>query len=134
MKRNSVVKTLAAALVAVALFVGNTTLANDGGKKAGVNEEAVNIQYIGSNADQVAFHVAFENPTQEKFWLIIKNDAGDVVYRKQFNDAHFSKTVYVQKEESDIRPTFIIRNSANEVVRQFSVTSTITESTVVTKL
>jgi len=134
MKSNFVVKTLTTAAVAVALLVSNVALANEGDKKAGVTEESVNIQYIGSNADQVAFRVAFENPTQEKFWLIVKNDAGDVVYRKQFSDAHFSKTVYVQKEDSDIRPTFIIRANANEVARQFSVTSTITESTVVTKL
>ena len=136
MKSNYVVKTLTAAAVAVVFFVSNplTSLANDGGKKAGLTDEQVTVQYIGSSNNQVAFHVAFENPTAEKFWLIIKNDAGDVVFRKQFSDVHFSKSVYVLKEEAEIRPTFIIRNSANEIVRQFAVTSTVTENTVVTKL
>jgi hypothetical protein len=136
MNSNYVVKTLTAAAIAVVFFVSNplTSLANDGSRKTNLTDEQVTVQYIGSNADQVAFKVAFENPTAEKFWLIIKNDAGDVVYRKQFSDVHFSKSVYVQKDESDIRPTFIIRNSANEIVRQFAVTSTVTESTVVTKL
>ncbi|MDO6434958.1 hypothetical protein Q4E93_30370 [Flavitalea sp. BT771] len=136
MKSNHVVKTLTAAAVAVVFFVSNplASLANDGSKKEKLSDEQVSVQYIGSTADQVAFRVEFENPTAEKFWLIIKNDAGDVVYRKQFSDVHFSKSVYVQKEEADIRPTFVIRNNANEIVRQFAVTSTITESTVVTKL
>jgi len=133
MKSNFVVKTLTAAAVAVVLFTSNT-YANDGGKKAGLNDDQVNVQYIGSNDNQVAFRLEFENPTAEKFWLIIKNDAGDVVYRKQFSDVHFSKSVYVLKEESEIRPTFIIRNSAGDIVRQFAVTSQITENTVVTKL
>jgi hypothetical protein len=133
MKNNFVAKTLTAAAVAVVFFTTNT-LANDGGKKAGGNDEQVNVQYISASESQVAFRVEFENPTAEKFWLIIKNDAGDIVYRKQFNDVHFSKSVYVLKDEADIRPTFIIRNNAGEVVRQFAVTSTTVENTVVTKL
>jgi len=133
MKSNFVVKTLTAAAVAVVFFASNA-LANDGGKKTGLTDEQVNVKYIGSTENQVAFRVEFENPTAEKFWLIIKNDAGDVVYRKQFSDVHFNKSVYVLKDEAEIRPTFIIRNSANEIVRQFAVTSTFTENTAVTKL
>src|SRR5690349_15232908 len=133
MKSNFVIKTLTAAAVAVVFFASSAS-ANDGGKKAGLTDEQVNVQYVGSTENQVAFRVEFENPTAEKFWLIIKNDAGDVVYRKQFNDVHFNKSVYVIKEDAEIRPTFIIRNSAGEVVRTFAVTNTITENTVVTKL
>jgi len=133
MKSNFVIKTLTAAAVAVVFFAGSAS-ANDGSKKAGLTDEQVNVQYVGSTENQVAFRVEFENPTAEKFWLIVKNDAGDVVYRKQFNDVHFNKSVYVIKEDADIRPTFIIRNSAGEVVRTFAVTNTITENTVVTKL
>ena len=137
-KSNSrVVKAILVAAVAAVIFISNplASLAN-GGKndKAKLNDEQVTVQYVGANDQHVVFHVDFQNPTNEKFWLIIRNDAGDVVYRKQFSDVHFSKSVYVQKEEADIRPTFVIRNNANEIVRQFSVTSTVTESTVVTKL
>jgi hypothetical protein len=136
MKSNYVVKTLAAVVVAVAFFVSNplVSLANDGTKKAGLKDDQVSVQYIGSNDNQVVFRVDFENPTAEKFWLIIKNDAGDVIYRKQFSDAHFSKAIYVVKEDTEIRPTFIIRNSNNEIVRQFAVNNVVTENTVVTKL
>ena len=135
MKSNYVVKSLAAVVTAVVFFVSNplVSLANDG-KKAGPKDDQVSVQYVGSSENQIMFHVEFENPTAEKFWLIIKNDAGEVVYRKQFSDAHFSKSVYVVKEEIDIHPTFIIRNSNNEIVRQFAVSNVITENTVVTKL
>ena len=131
--KSNFVKTLTAAAVAV-VFFASSAFANEGGKKAGLTDEQFNVQYVGATQNQVAFRVEFENPTAEKFWLIIKNDAGDVIYRKQFNDVHFAKSVYVLKDETDIRPTFIIRNNAGEVVRQFAVTSTTVENTVVTKL
>ena len=132
-----VVKAISVAAVAAVIFISNplASLAN-GGKndKAKLNDEQVTVQYVGANDQHVVFHVDFQNPTNEKFWLIIRNDAGDVVYRKQFSDAHFSKSIYFENDQTEIRPTFIIRNSANEIVRQFAVTRTITEQTVVTKL
>lgn len=141
MRTNSVstrvVKAISVAAAAIVLFISNpvTSLANGGDHtKTVLTEAQVNVQYIGTNDNSVVFRVEFENPTAEKFWLIIKNDNGEVVYRKQFNDAHFAKSVYFQKEESDIHPTFVIRNGENEVVRQFAVSRTVTENTVVTKL
>jgi hypothetical protein len=137
-KLNSrVVKAISVAAVAAVIFISNplASLAN-GGKndKAKLNDEQVTVQYVGANDQHVVFHVDFQNPTNEKFWLIIRNDAGDVVYRKQFSDAHFSKSIYFENDQTEIRPTFIIRNSSNEIVRQFAVTRTITEKTIVTKL
>jgi hypothetical protein len=131
-----VVKAISVAALAAVFFISNplASLAN-GGKndKAKLNDEQVTIQYVGANESHVVFHVDFQNPTAEKFWLIIRNDAGDVVYRKQFSDAHFSKSIYFENE-GEIRPTFIIRNNSNEIVRQYAVTRTVTEQTVVTKL
>jgi len=133
-----VAKAISVAAVAAVFFLSNpiASLANEGGKndKAKLNDEQVTVQYVGANEQHLVFHVDFQNPTAEKFWLIIRNDAGDVVYRKQFSDAHFSKSIYFENEGAEIRPTFIIRNGANEITRQFSVTKTITEQTVVTKL
>jgi len=131
----NVLKAISAAALVFIISNPIVSLAN-GGKndKAKLNDEQVTVQYVGINEDHVVFHVDFENPTGEKFWLIIRNDNGDVVYRKQFSDAHFSKSIYVVKEDTDIRPTFIIRNSNNEIVRQFAVSSVVTENTVVTKL
>ncbi|MBN8855114.1 MAG: hypothetical protein BGO55_25100 [Sphingobacteriales bacterium 50-39] len=131
----NILKAISAA--ALLLIINNpiASLANGGkNEKAKLTDEQVTVQYVGVSEDHVVFHVDFENPTGEKFWLIIRNDNGDVVYRKQFTATHFSKNVYFENEQSDIRPTFIIRNDNNEIVRQFAVTRTVTENTVVTKL
>jgi hypothetical protein len=126
----------AAALTAVVVFFSNAASANEGGnKKASVTEEQVSVKYQGSTENNVIFKVEFENPTSEKFSLIIKNDNGDVVYHQQFSDAHFSKSVFFQNTEAQIHPTFIIRTgNNNEIVRQFAVNRTLTENTVVTRL
>jgi hypothetical protein len=131
----NVLKAISAAALVFIISNPIVSLAN-GGKndKAKLTDEQVTVQYVGINEDHVVFHVDFENPTGEKFWLIIRNDNGDVVYRKQFTGNHFSKNVYFENEQADIRPTFIIRNENNEIVRQFAVTRTVTENTVVTKL
>jgi len=134
-----VVKVFSAAVLAIALFLTSSLSSFAGSlndkKPANLTDERVSVKYVGTTESSVVFHVQFENPTAEKFWLIIKNDVGEVVYRKEFTDAHFSKSVFFQKEEvGDITPTFVIRNSKDEVVRQFSVNRTLTENTVVTKL
>ena len=131
------VKAIAVALASFVIFVSNPASANEGGSKkaSSVTEEQVSVKYLGTTDNNIIFKVEFDNPTTEKFSLIIKNDNGDVVYHQQFNDAHFAKSVYFQNTESEIHPTFIIRTSNNnEIVRQFAVNKTLTESTVVTRL
>ena len=131
-------KGIAIAATAFVLFVSNplASRANEGVPvKAGLTEKQVNVTYLGTKEDNVVFRVEFENPTAEKFSLLIKNDAGDVVYRKQFSDTHFAKVVYFPKDDQDTHPTFVIRDSNNnDIVRQFAVNTTVIESIVVTRL
>jgi hypothetical protein len=139
MKTNAV-KVVVAALAAVVILIGNplTSKANGGGdnsKKVSPAEAQVSVSYEGTSDNQIVFKVEFENPTAQKFWLIIKNDNGDIVYHHQFSDTKFAKNVCFENTDTEIQPTFVIRTSDNvDVVRQFSVNKTITESTVVTSL
>jgi hypothetical protein len=133
----SVVKAIAVAATALVVIVSNplASFAGDGGsKKASINEEQVSVKYVGTENNHVVFQVQFQNPTGEKFAMIIKNDNGDVVYQQQFSGTHFAKSVYFENTDGEIEPTFIIRNANNEVVRQFHVVKTITENTTVTSL
>jgi hypothetical protein len=131
----SVVKAIAVVATALVVIVSNplASKANGGGTKA-INDEQVTVKYVGTDDNRVVFQVQFENPTGEKFSLIIKNENGDVVFHKQFNGAHFTRNIYFENTDSEIEPTFIVRNANNEVVRQFHVVKTITENTTVTSL
>lgn len=101
-----------------------------------VSEKQVSIQYSGYNENSVVFRVGFENPTAQKFSLIIKNDAGDILYQGQFNDVNFSKAVHLLKDDSEMNPTFIIRVGNQRIERSFKVntTSTAAEEVVVTRM
>jgi hypothetical protein len=135
----AVAKIIAVAFTAVVVLVANplASHANGGGAKkvSSLTEAQVSVKYVGVSNNQVVFQVVFDNPTAEKFTLIIKNDAGDVVYHQQYNDAHFAKNVYFENTDSQIQPTFIVRTAnGNDIVRQFQVTKTVTENTTVTSL
>lgn len=132
----AVAKVIAVALTALVVIVSNplASQANGGSKKTTLTDDQVTVKYVGTTDNKVVFQVAFENPTGEKFALIIKNDNGDVVYHQQFNETHFAKNVYFENTDADIAPTFIIRNANNEIVRQFRVVKTVTENTTVTSL
>ncbi|HEY8968784.1 MAG TPA: hypothetical protein VIM64_06820, partial [Puia sp.] len=73
----NVLKAISAAALVFIISNPIVSLAN-GGKndKAKLTDEQVTVQYVGINEDHVVFHVDFENPTGEKFWLIIRNDNG----------------------------------------------------------
>ncbi len=135
----SVVKALVVAATALVVIVSNplASHANGGGnhnKKASLTDEQVFVKYVGTTDNHVVFQVQFDNPTGEKFALIIKNDNGDIVYHQQFTETHFSKNVYFENTDAEIDPTFIIRGNSSDIVRQFHVVKTVTENTTVTVL
>ncbi|HMH22112.1 MAG TPA: hypothetical protein VK563_10060 [Puia sp.] len=142
MKTNSVstrvVKTISAIVAVIVLFVSNPLSSQANGindkKPSGLTEGQVSVKYVGSDDNNVIFSVKFENPNADKFWLIVKNDVGDVIYRQQFTDVHFSKSLFLEKDASEIHPTFVIRKGNDEITHRFVVNRTLTENVVVTKL
>jgi hypothetical protein len=97
-------------------------------------DKLLTVSFVGSANNELVFHLDFENKTGEKFSLIVKNDAGDVVYQNTFSDVHFEKNIRIANEESELHPTFVIRTSNEQVERKFSVKSKTTENYVVTNL
>ncbi|HVY74156.1 MAG TPA: hypothetical protein VG890_04960 [Puia sp.] len=97
-------------------------------------DQAVSVTYIGATDNSLVFHMEFNNQAGQKFWLIIKNDAGDVVYQQAFKDAHFSKSIRLPKEDGEMHPVFVIKTSNEEVERRFVVNRKISEHIEVTKL
>jgi hypothetical protein len=135
---NRVAKAFAALVATVILFIASPMTSRAGifkNKKAAtsISESQVSIHYIGSNENSVIFSVKFENPAAENFWLIIKNEAGDVIYHQQFNEAHFSREIHLEKDESKMQPVFIIRKGNEQSVHRFEVNVATTEQVVVTK-
>lgn len=97
-------------------------------------DKEVNVTFVGTTDNSLVFHLEFENKTGQKFYLIVKNDAGDVVYQATYNDIHFEKNIRIQAQDSEMHPTFVIRTSTEQVERKFSVNRQVSENFVVTNL
>jgi ATP-dependent protease HslVU (ClpYQ) peptidase subunit len=97
-------------------------------------ENQVSINFVGATENSMVFHLKFENKTGEKFTLIVKNDAGEIVYQNSYTDSLFERNIRILNEASDIHPTFVIRTASGQVERKFSVASKISEKFEVTTL
>ena len=127
----------ASVLAAAALLTLGTAKANANPiieKIISPTDKEVNVTFVGTTDNSLVFHLNFDNKSGEKFSLIIKNDAGEVVYQATYNDIHFEKNIRIQKEDSEMHPTFVIRTSTEQVERKFSVNRQVSENFVVTTL
>jgi hypothetical protein len=97
-------------------------------------DKQVTVNFVGVSQNSLVFHLEFDNKSGEKFWLIVKNDAGEVVYQNAFNDVHFEKNIRIAKEDSEMNPTFVIRTANELVERKFSVKNKVSENLEVTTL
>ena len=87
-------------------------------------ESGAYVKYLGSDEKKFEFKVEFENPTAQPFTLIVRNDEGEVIFSKDYNDVHFAKTIHLMKEGADlqnIRPTFTISAGSRLIQRSFSI-------------
>lgn len=121
-------------LVVCAPFV--TKAATNNEKEAVLTEKQVSVQYAGYNDNSVVFRVKFDNPTAQKFSLIIKNESGDVLFQGRYSDSAFNKAVHILKDEAEMNPTFIIRVGNQKIEQTFSVSSNtdVVEDVVVTRI
>jgi len=119
---NFAVKSVSAVATSVVLLVSNPMTSFAGFKKESQpNDTQLSVTYTGSNSKTVAFHLTYENVKGENFSLVIKNEAGDVVYEDNFSDVHFDRNIFIDVTENRINPTFILRNGDQELVRSVSV-------------
>jgi hypothetical protein len=141
MIRNTIAKLTVVSLAAVVMLIASpvTTKANNNKDKevAAVAAKQVSVQYTGSEEGSVLFRVKFDNPTSQKFTLVVKNHLGDILYSGQFHDSAFSKTVrFVTDGEDEMTPVFIIRIGNQQIEQSFSINKSTeaAEEVIVTKL
>ena len=127
-------KSASVVAAAALLSLGSANLQAKKKKKKIISptDKKVNVTFVGATDNSLVFHLEFENKTGEKFYLIVKNDAGDIVYQASYNDVHFEKNIRILKEDSEIHPTFVIRTANEQVERKLSVSRKTSENFVVT--
>jgi hypothetical protein len=97
-------------------------------------DKQVSVNFIGATESNYVFHLEFDNKTGEKFYLIVKNDVGEIVYQNAFTGVHFETNIRLPKEETEIHPTFVIRTANEQIEKKFSVSRNVSETFVATSL
>jgi hypothetical protein len=92
------------------------------------------VKFIGSSDDAIIFKVTYDNPSGDKFSVIVLDEDGSTLFQQTYTDKKFEKRFRLPKTD-DRKLTFVIRNFKDADLRQkFSINTHVVEDVVVTKL
>lgn len=102
-KKNLRLSSLVKAIVLAGIIITNTqpVLAN---KTAISNTPAPVVEFISSGDTGTILSVQYKNELKQKFTLLIRDEAGNTVYRKEYNAENFAKTFQLVNENSENNP------------------------------
>lgn len=95
--------------------------------------DSTTIRYLGTQDDQVIFHIAHVNPQGSSFNLIVRDQDGSELYQHSFHDRIFNKQFRLPRTDKS-KLSFIIRSGRDEIVRSFEIDTRVIEDVVVTQL
>jgi hypothetical protein len=82
------------------------------------------VQFTGTTSDALLFKVHINNEKGDNFTLTIKNNAGDLLFSKSFNDVDFEKQFKVLKGDQENERYFFTISSNNKNLEDTYVIST----------
>lgn len=91
------------------------------------------VKYLGTQDDVILFNVSVENPSGNKFSVIVSDNEGNQIFQQVYNDRKFDKRFRLPKSETG-KLTFVVRNfkDASDDVHSFEVSDKVIEDVVVT--
>ncbi|HYH15495.1 MAG TPA: hypothetical protein VD794_09750 [Flavisolibacter sp.] len=59
------------------------------------------VKYLGLVEEKLLFNVDIDNKGEERCWISIEDEHGNVFYKQNFKDAKYTKTFGIGKDEID---------------------------------
>lgn len=124
MKKNILSFAIAAIIgtLSVSAKTVNTKEAN------GTNANTPVVSYLGSTEKGIVFNVNYANPQSSKFSVVVRNAAGDELYRETYKSKDFNKNFVLNIPSEDINNaavTFELVGGKNEVKKSFDINSSV---------
>jgi hypothetical protein len=122
---------------AVLLTSVSVKAANNNANIELISGENSNIQFAGSTSEALLFKVHIKNEKGDNFTVTIKNNNGDVLFTKAFNDVNFQKEFKVLKDDQDGERYYFTITSANKDLEEsyaISTASHVVDDVVINKL
>jgi hypothetical protein len=99
-KKNLSLSSLVKAIVLAGIII-TTTLPAMANKKAISNTPAPVVEYISSDETGTILSVEYKNELKQKFTILIRDEAGNTVYRKEYDGENFSKTFQLVSDNGE---------------------------------
>jgi hypothetical protein len=93
------------------------------------------ITYVSSNAGTLSFDVKVDNLSGQKFLIVVKDETGSTLYRKNYTDKTFKKIFVLPKGDAS-RLTFYVKSDSGNTSESFVIDSNtrLVEEVVVTRV
>jgi hypothetical protein len=89
-----------------------------------VSDESTNVQFTGSTSDALLFDVHVKNDKADDFTLTIKNNNGDILFARHFNEVDFNKQFKLIKGDGDnSQYTFTITSANKNIEGTYVITA-----------
>lgn len=101
--------------------------ANNNAGEAAAAKAAAEIKFAGSSKDQASFSIKFNNPTGEKFTLLVLDAKGDLFFKESYASKDFAKRFVLAKEDAE-KLTFRIQSGNQSFDQNISLFQSETEA------
>jgi hypothetical protein len=135
-KKNVRLNSLVKAIV-LAGIIATTTLPVMANKNAITNTPAPVVEFISTGDTGTILSVAFNNEQKQKFTLLIRDEAGNTVYRKEYDAENFAKTFQLVNDIEENNSSFtlsVMVDGGSDYSFKISNSSDLTKKVEVNKL
>lgn len=102
MKKQSVQAIVKGIILSGILTAGTFIQANANNSGEAVAAKAsAEFTYAGSSKDQASFNIKFNNPSGEKFTLLVLDAKGDLFFKESYASKDFTKRFVLSKEDAE---------------------------------
>lgn len=128
MKKQSV-QTIVKGIILSGILTAGTFInasANNAGEAVAAKASA-EFKYAGSSKDQASFNITFNNPSGEKFTLLVLDAKGDLFFKESYASKDFAKRFVLAKEDAE-KLTFRIQNGKQSFDQNINLFQSETEA------
>ncbi|HEY6975637.1 MAG TPA: hypothetical protein VH396_05070 [Chitinophagaceae bacterium] len=100
------------------------------------NENTASVKFAGSTDNALLLDLKVSNPNGDKFTLVIQDNAGTVLFNKEYTDTSLAKKIKILKDGDISLYNISIRSANKNLENNFAVStvSRIIDDVIVTKL
>jgi hypothetical protein len=113
---------LMGSMLATAVMTGTTAFAGTVNNTATeINSAKSTVRFLGTDEDNFWFHVQYNNPSGNNFFLTLLDENGEEIYSGKFSDKVFTKRFSLSRFGEYKTISFVIESAKSQYKERFDV-------------